>query len=224
MLKPKRKITKKEIRQDPLLETINELQHKFVEYKPWVIRVGTVLIVLVVVIILMQNWRTSKRLEGEAIFGRALVAYEQEDYENAQFQFEALTEEFGGFYSGKVGRYYLGSLAYNKAEYEVAEDHLTRFAKSGVDGILCKNSHVMLADIYKKTDRLEKVETELLKAVELSTSDDDKYALQLNLAKYYTNNGDIEKAEKLVEVILNDKEVPYNLKKQAEEISGSILK
>ncbi len=223
MLKPKRKITKKEIRQDPLLETINELQQKFVEYKPWIIRVGSVLVVIAALLVFMQTSRSAKRVEGETIFGRALVAYEQGDFENAQFQFEALSEEYSGFNSGKVGRYYLGVMAYDNQDFERAEEHLIKFNKSGLDAIMCKNSHIMLADIYKKTGQDKKVEKELKKAAELSSIDSDRYSVELSLVKYYIEKGEKEKAKALVSTILDDKEIPYNLKKQAEELSGGML-
>ncbi len=223
MLKPKRKITKKEIRQDPLLETINELQHKFVEYKPWIIRIGSAVVLLVAVVLFMQNSRTTKRMEGESMFGRALVSYEKGDFDNAQFQFEILAEEYSSYNSGRLGQYYLGQIAFDKEEFTEAETYLNQFIKNGGEWILTRNAHNLLAGIYQKTDQLERVEDHLKKAVSFSTNETDKYTAELTLAEFYSNNGETDKASVLLKTILDNEELSYNIKKKAEEISGGLL-
>ncbi len=222
MLKPKRKITKKEIKQDPLLETINELQHKYVEYKPWIIRIGAAVLVLIVVIIFMQNLSSAKHLESESVFGRALVAYEIGDEENAKFQFEVLAEEYNSLDYGKISHYYLGKIGFDNHDYEIAEQELNTFVNSNKGKLLQKNAHMMLSEIYGEKGETKKTEGHLKKAVKLSSNMTDRFSAELSLAGFYLKNEQTEQAISLIHAILASKDLPYNIKKQAEELSGKI--
>jgi len=222
MLKPKRKITKKEIKHDPLLETINELQHKYVEYKPWIIRIGVAVLVLAVVIIFMQNSYSAKHLEAESVFGLALVAYETGDEENAKFQFEVLAEDYNKLDYGKISHYYLGKIGFDNHDYGIAEQELKTFAKSNKGELLQKNANMMLAEIYGEKGETKKTEDYLKKAVKLSSNETDKFSVELSLADFYIKNEQTERAISLIHAILASKDLPYNIKKQAEELSGKI--
>ena len=64
MLKPKRKITKKEIKKDPLLETVYKGQKLFEEKRNFISITAVILFSVFVTVFLVQSIKRNKEREG----------------------------------------------------------------------------------------------------------------------------------------------------------------
>ncbi|HIB29289.1 MAG TPA: hypothetical protein EYO24_02100, partial [Candidatus Marinimicrobia bacterium] len=83
MLKPKAKFTKKEMKKDPLLETINTVFEKYNEHKSMIFRAGIGIIALTVIIVFLFNRQGSQQKPADILLGNALVSLDTGDIENA---------------------------------------------------------------------------------------------------------------------------------------------
>jgi tetratricopeptide (TPR) repeat protein len=224
MLKPKVKITKKEMKKDPLLETINTVFEKYNEYKSMIFRAGIGIIALTVIIIFLFNRQGSQQKPAAILLGNALVSLDTGDIENAQFQFEVLTGEHGSTRSGKTSNYYLGSIYFDKGDYDDAKTYLEQFINSASENILLSSGHFMLSNIYKRESNQDKEEEHLELAVKFSSIPHNRHSLELALAELYVDKGTEEMAMEIVQKILNLENISSGNKKKAEELSGFLTR
>lgn len=224
MLKPKAKFTKKEMKRDPLLETINTVFEKYNEHKSMIFRAGIGIIALTVIIIFLFNRQGSQQKPADILLGNALVSMDTGDIENAQFQFELLTDDHGSTRSGKTSNYYLGSIYFDKSDYDNAKTYLERFINSASENILLSSGHFMLSNIYKRESNQDKEEEHLELAVKFSSIPHNRHSLELALAELYVDKGTEEMAMEIVQKILNLENISSGNKKKAEELSGFLTR
>ena len=224
MLKPKANFTKKEMKKDPLLETIKTVFEKYNEHKSITFRSGIGIIALTVIIVFLFNRQVSRQKPADILLGNALVSLDMGDIENAQFQFGVLTNEHGNTRSGKTSQYYLGSIYFDKSDYDNAKTHLEQFINSTSENILLSSGHFMLSNIYKKESNQNKEEEHLELAVKFSSIPHNRHSLELALAELYVNRGTEEMAMEIVQKILNLENISSGNKKKAEELSGFLTR
>ena len=146
------------------------------------------------------------------------------DIENAQFQFELLTDDHGSTRSGKTSNYYLGSIYFDKSDYDNAKTYLERFINSASENILLSSGHFMLSNIYKRESNQDKEEEHLELAVKFSSIPHNRHSLELALAELYVDKGTEEMAMEIVQKILNLENISSGNKKKAEELSGFLTR
>jgi multisubunit Na+/H+ antiporter MnhB subunit len=96
MLKPKKKITRKEIQRDPFLESVDQAQAHLEENRSLYMKAAIGLIVVLIGYNIMTEKSTQHKLDASAALGQALVALDRGDVTNAQFQLETVLNEFEG--------------------------------------------------------------------------------------------------------------------------------
>ncbi|MCS5641552.1 MAG: hypothetical protein NZ709_08600 [Candidatus Marinimicrobia bacterium] len=224
MLKPKGNFTKKEMKKDPLLETINTVFEKYNEHKSMIFRAGIGIIALTVIIIFLFNRQGSQQKPADILLGNALVSMDTGDIENAQFQFEILSDEHGSTKSGKTSNYYLGSIHFDKGDYDNAKTYLEQFINSASENILISSGHFMLSNIYKRESNQDREEEHLELAVKFSSIPHNRHSLELALAELYVDKGTEEMAMEIIQKILNLENISSSNKKKAEELSGFLTR
>ena len=224
MLKPKGNFTKKEMKKDPLLETINTVFEKYNEHKSMIFRAGIGIIALTVIIVFLFNRQGPQQKPADILLGNALVSMDTGDIENAQFQFEILSDEHGSTKSGKTSNYYLGLICFDKGDYDNAKTYLERFINSASENILLSSGHFMLSNIYKRESNQDKEEEHLELAVKFSSIPHNRHSLELALAELYVDKGTEEMAMEIVQKILNLENISSSNKKKAEELSGFLTR
>jgi TolA-binding protein len=222
MLKPKKKITRKELKRDPLLETLYKVQDRLNTNRKLYTRVAIgILAVVIVVLVVNRNYVHSQEV-ANTLFGKALVALDLGDEEQAQFQFENLIDEYGSTEMGELAYYYLGQIYYNQKKYEQAKEALSAFIAKSSNEILLPNAHRLLSDLYYREGALESAEEHLRRAVKTSYNDQVKQFATLNLARFLNTIGKVDEATNLVESILDDDELDAEIRQGAEQLYGMI--
>ena len=224
MLKAKAKFIRKEMKKDPLLETVNRVFEKYNKNKSMILRVGIGIITLTIIIVFVFNRQASRQKPADILFGNALVSMDTGDIENAQFQFEVLTDEHGSTRSGKISQYYLGSIYFDKGDYENAKTRLEQFINSTSENILLSNGHFILSNIYKRESNQRKEEEHLELAVKFSSFAHNRNSLELALAEFYAYGGKERMAMNIVQMILNLENLSSGNKKKAEELIGLLTR
>jgi predicted negative regulator of RcsB-dependent stress response len=222
MLKPKKKITKKEIKKDPFLEALYNFRNRFLENQKLITRI-VIGVVAVVVVVLILNRRASVAQENaDALFGQALVSYEIGDIDNAVFQFEQLADEYDGTKTGRLGYFYLGKISYDQKSYDAAQKHLQNFTKSSSKELLLVPAYTMLGAMAVLDEDLSLAEDYYRKALKNCNTPTEQNRAKLRLADILIDNDKISEATDLVESIVNSDNVPYKLRQDAEELFGRI--
>jgi tetratricopeptide (TPR) repeat protein len=222
MLKPKKKLTRKEIKKDPVLEKVASTYGFVQEKQTLLTRIGIGLVVGIFLIIIWNNNQKKNEEESRFLFSKALISWQADDVDDAQLQFESLAEEFSGTKNGILASYYLGVIAFNSGEMETAKSFLNDFVRKSDIDILLPNAYRILADICLKNEEIDNAFSHFTKAIKYSQGENELLQHKLNLATYYFSQHKIDDAKTLVSSILESKNISSNLKTKAEELSGKL--
>jgi len=222
MLKPKRKISKQEIKKDPFLEFINNGQQWVQDNKKIIYQVAFGIIAIVAVIYFLNNNRISSGTASEALLGKALLSQDMGDVENATFQLQTLVDDYDGTKAGIEGKYYLGKMAYDNKEMESAADYLNEYVKKGDNTILVSTAYKLLSEISLINDNNKEAEEYLRKGTKFAKDTVYYQEMSLLLANQLFENGKTSKAKKIADNILQLENISFSAKKTAEELQGRI--
>ncbi len=220
MLKPKRKISKREIQKDPFLEFINNGQQWLHDNKKIIYQVAFGVIVVVTVIYFLNNNRISSGTASEALLGKALLSQDIGDIENTKFQLQTLINDYDGTKAGIEGKYYLGKISFDNSEIETANEYLNEYVKKGNNAILMSTAYKLLSEIAIKNNLSEEAEGYLQKGIKVSKNTVYHQEMSLLLANQLFENGKTNRAKKIVDDILRQENILFSIKKTAEELQG----
>jgi len=141
MLKPKKKITKKELKQDTLISTYARLTSFYYENKKYVSYAITGIIVIVVVAIVVMNNRRANNEKAETALGKIYPAYDAGTNDVRQYQMaidgqpergimglKAISENYGGTEAGEIATFYLANAYFNLRRYDEALNLFDKFS------------------------------------------------------------------------------------------------
>ena len=219
MLKPKRKITRKEIKRDPFLETIDKLENSFEKNKKTFMNLLLSLIAITFVISFLLRKQGQKNIDSSSALGVAMVAFENRDYENAKFQFETIITEFEGTKAFNTANFYLGRIYFENNEFEKSESFLNAFINSGNPEILEIGTIRMLTHIALQKNQHDKA-LSLLDNGLRRMSRNDSIELKLIKTIVLKDQGNTDKAKSLLDEIMSEQNLPRHLKQKSEELFG----
>ncbi len=133
MLKPRKRITKKKLKEDKLVTLYFKVIDKLERNTNLILGIAAAVVIIIagVSYYLYSSHKAEEQASVE--LARAMRIYEVGDYQNAIAQLSNVTENYGGSRSGKIARFYLANAFYQIKDYENAEKNFRRFL-SGFSG------------------------------------------------------------------------------------------
>lgn len=169
MLKPKKKITKKEIKEDKLVTTYFEATTWYQTNKKIVNGVLTGMVVLAIVIVAYANNVSSNNQKATADLGKVLVYFDQAKYNvaiNGNLQenvrgLQAIVDDYGSTKAGQLGKFYLADSYFAQGDHDkalkyyldvdVKDDLVSASALAGAAACYeVKGDHEKAASTYEK--------------------------------------------------------------------------
>ena len=147
MLRPKKKITKKEIQRDPFLETVDQAQAHLEENRSRYLQLGIAILVILIGINVLSNNSQNANKEASSSLGDALLTLDLNDQTTAKFQLETVINEYENTTSASLAEYYLGKMSYDNKDNVNAEKYLNSYLINNPKGFLASSSGMILADI-----------------------------------------------------------------------------
>jgi len=128
MLKPKKRISKREIKEDKLVTTYFEAQSWFELNKKRISTVATILAVVVAAIWIYYNNRATGDLNATTDLGKVMRYYDQGQYQiaiNGAPQenirgLEQIVSDYGSTPTGQIARLYLANCYFSLSQYDKA--------------------------------------------------------------------------------------------------------
>lgn len=222
MLKPKKKITKKEIKRDPFLETVDKIEYSIEKNKNTYINIVIGIIVMLIGGNFFLKNQIDKENSAKSTLGLALVAFDNGDFENAKFQLESILLDYGNSESANVANYYLGKVAFENKDFANSMVYLDRFFNSGNLDILIPGAVKMLSNIELKNNNKEKAVSYIDKGIKNSKSVNAKIDLNLYKASVLIKEENKKLALNVLEILNNDYDLSGNQKRLYEELIGMI--
>ena len=222
MLKPKRKISKKEIKRDPFLESIFSIKTHFTDKKQRYTRI--ILAVLAVFIIgsFYLKSQDTNMDSAENILSKAMVFLALNDEDNAMIHLQEVIDEYGSTVAGRNASFYLGRIYLDKGEYDLALPYFEKYASNGRNPILTGSVYQAIVNIYRSKQDLSNAIKFQKMCIKHSNSKEEKAWASLTLADLSLANGDKVTASELVKGILADFKNNNGIKQRADEITGRI--
>lgn len=134
MLQPKKKISKREIKQDKLVTRAMQVEAWALQNKQTLTYAGLALVAIVVALIVWNDRRSAAEIESSTRLARILPVYDQGDFQQAidgvpsegTFGLRSIVEEYAGTNAGTLAHLYYGNSLVEIGKYaealEVYED------------------------------------------------------------------------------------------------------
>ena len=155
MLKPKRKILRKEIQRDPFLDSLFSFKTHFLDYKQLYTRITIGFIALVIVGTFILRSKASNYNSAELMLSKGMIYVEQGDNQNAIIHLQEVVDEFANTIHGENASYYLGKIHYDRGDYDLALPYFEEYANEGENILLLGASFQALVEIFKSKSNLE---------------------------------------------------------------------
>ena len=220
MLKPQRKITRKEIKRDPFLETIDKIEYNFEQNKKTYLYIALGLIAVIISVNILLNKQGQKDIDSNSALGMALVAFDNKDYENAKFQFESILSDFSGTNSSNIANYYLGKISFENNGLIKAESYLNEYLNNSEPDILIPGTIKILSNIALKNNEFDKAIKLLDRGVGLGLDNNISNEFKLLKVSILIEQDKVEIAQNILNEILLEKKLPIHLKQRSEELIG----
>lgn len=205
MLKPKKKISKKEMKQDPLIGAYEQAQVYYYENKKYVSYALTALLVIVIGIVIFVNNRRANNEKAAAELGKVFTLYDGGTTNPQQYKLaidgqpergimglKTIVDNYGGTESGELARFYLANAYYQLGQYDDALRNFDNFSTSS--DILKSSTLAGMGGCYEAKGEYAKAASEYDKASS-TTSNPLQIPDFLNAAgRCYGLSGEKEKA------------------------------
>ena len=220
MLKPQRKITRKEINRAPFLETVDKIEYNFEQNKKTYLYIALGLIAVIISVNVLLNKQVQKDIDSNSALGIALVAFDNEDYENAKFQFETILLDFSGTNSSNIANYYLGKISFENNELIKAESYLNEYLNNSEPDILIPGTIKILSNIALKNNEFDEAIKLLDRGLRLGLDNNISNEFKLLKVSVLIEQDKVEIAQYILNEILLEKKLPIHLKQRSEELIG----
>ena len=223
MLKPRRKIIKKELKKDPYIEFLakakNNVDKNRTLYMRWALGVVTV---IVAVAFFSNNLQKSKDAAAESL-GKALVTLASGDVDNATLQFEFVADEYDNNESGNLAKYYLARSHFNDKDYLAASSYLNEIADASFKLTQFPLSiYKMLALIALEDGDQAAAVDHYEQALAKAEVTQQEQNIVLDLADVLLTMGDFGRSLELVQKVLDEAAPRTPVHNRAEELFGRI--
>ena len=223
MLKPRRKIIKKELKKDPYIEFLakakNNVDKNRTLYMRWALGVVAV---IVAVAFVSNNLQKSKDSAAESL-GKALVTLASGDVDNANLQFEFVADEYDNNESGNLAKYYLARSHFNDKDYLAASSYLNEIADASFKLTQFPLSiYKMLALIALEDGDQAAAVDHYEQALAKAEVTQQEQNIILDLADVLLTMGDFGRSLELVQKVLDEAMPRTPVHNRAEELFGRI--
>ena len=222
MLKPKKKITKKDIQRDPFLESVDQAQAHLEDNRSLYLKIGSAVLILIVVFNILSNKNNQQIQKASASLGEALITLDRDDKTTAQFQLETVLNNYDKTPASETATYFLGKMMYDSGQFEEAKTYLEAYTKKNSKGFLSAPACIMLSDISIEENNISDAVNFLDKGINYATSDKDIRLLKLRKASIELDRGNSDIAKSIVQEVLLDEKITSWNKQIAQEIVGRI--
>ena len=223
MLRPKKKITKKEIKRDPFLETVDQAQAHIEENRSKYLQVGIGIVALIIGLNVISNNSNIRKSKASSSLGDALITMDLNDPITAKFQLETVINEYENTTSASLAEYYLGKMSYDNSDNVNAEKYLSSYLNDNPKGFLAPSASIILADIFIDEEDFETGIVLLDNCIKNTKSIKDLRKLKIRKAEYHLHNGQKTEAKLIIERLLLEEDLSSMDKQLSQEIMGKIL-
>jgi len=204
-LRKKVKITKRQLKEDELLQAVMTSTAFLKEY--WQkIAIGVCIIVVAAGISAFYlSFQKNKLSESGVLYSQARLAYQDGNQEEAITYFEQLVDQYGGTQNGKEGLMFLGNIYFEKDEFVRAVEMYEKCKKSfSKEDIFYMSAREGIAACYEGQKKYDEAAKEYEAIANSSTDENVSIRNLMAAAVAYQEAGDVSQAKKQYQKIIDE--------------------
>ena len=223
MLKPRRKIIKKELKKDPYIDFLSKVKNNVDENKKLYMRLVLGTVVIITALLFFRNNLQNSKDAGAESLGKALVTLASGDLDNATLQVEFIADEYDNNEAGTLAKYYLARAHFNDKDYLAAYSYLNQIANENFKLAQFPVSiYKMLGFIALEDGDQAAAMDYYEQALEKSKIVQQEQSITLDLADVLLKMGDFGRSLELVQKVLDEADPRTPVNNRAEELIGRI--
>lgn len=165
MLKPKKKITKQDLKEDKFVKFTLQAKTYLDENSKQVFYMVSGILAIILIVIIFVYVHNTKVEEAGAQLGIAQVEYSNLNYDKAIKRLEKLIDNYGGTDESDQGLFLLANILYQKDKFEDAKKYFEEFVDSySGSNILLASGIAGLAACYEKENKFSEAAESYAKA------------------------------------------------------------
>jgi TolA-binding protein len=127
MLKPRKRLTKKQLKEDKLLTFYVKVSKWYETYSKFVLGGGVAIVLIIAAGLYYKNSTRKAESAASVELARAIRVYDAEDYQNSIAMLSSLVDGSGNTRSGKIALLYLANSFYKTGDYDHALNDYKKF-------------------------------------------------------------------------------------------------
>ena len=161
MLKPKKRITKHELKEDKFVKTTLQVKTYIDENYRQVVTVVLAVFAIIVLFIVYGQLKSDTHMEAQAELGIAQIEYTNNNLDKASARLISLIDEYGGTDEGQQGMLMLANIYFIQNKYQDAEKYFQDFVDS------YSGSEILVASGYSGLASCKEVDKDFAAAADL---------------------------------------------------------
>ncbi len=223
MLKPKRRVSKKELKQDELLEFLYKAETFIRQRKKLLSYAIFGVAVIVVVGIMMYNSRQNAEIQAAAALGSAQTLYDQGEYQQVIDQLEPVTADYRGTKSAGIGVFYIASACDRQGNHAEARKYYRQYLdRYDNDPLLSASALASLAAIHTDQGNFDEALDHYQKAIRRAPHRFLAQRFTLAAAEVAFTSGSPDNARSMLTTLLENEDLKTDVRTEARELLAMI--
>ena len=223
MLKPKRKITRDQIKNDSFVEAIFDIRSYVMDNSKLLSRIGGGFVVLLLIIVFLGQSSKNNKREAEFLLTQSNVYLDNGDSQNAKIILQELVDEYGNTESGRLGGYHLAQLHIKNNEKESALSLLLKYSKKGENLFLLASANESISSLYQENNDIRNAIKYQTVAAENSYSKKKGALSKLKLIELYIKDGSLDMSSNLLNELKSEHKDDPDMMKSIDYVSGLLM-
>ena len=223
MLKPKRKITRDELKKDSFVESVFELRSYLKDNLTILSRIGGGLVLIIALAIFFGQSSRNNFREAEFLLTQSSLYLDNGDTQNAKILLQELTDEYSGTEPGRLGSYYLAQLHLKSNNSESALPLLLNYSKKGENSFLLSSANHAISSIYHQNNDIKNAIKYQLASIKNSKTEKDGAFSSIKLAELYIKDGSFKNSSNILDEIKNNFSDDLDVMNKVEYVSGLLM-
>lgn len=204
MLKPKKRITKQDLKEDKFVKTTLQVKSYIDENYRQVVTVVLGIFAVIVIFIVYGQLKKESAMEAQAELGIAQIEYSNNNLDKASERLLNLIEEYGSSEEGQQGMLMLANIYFVQNKYADSEKYFQEFVDS------YSGSDILLSSGYAGLASCKEVDKDYSNAAELyeKAADAAPDYIEADNFRYlsglcYKKAGNVENASRIFQAIID---------------------
>ena len=202
-MSPKRRITKKQIKEDKLVTFSFRILELFQKYTNQILIGAGAVVVVTILIYFFLNSRATQAKEAGALLGQANLELRAGNTQSAISGLDMVIRRYAGTKSGKRAIFLLANAYFQSKEYQLAKDAFEKYLVQGKDPFLRASACAGIAQCYLEMGEFSSAGENFLKATQVSSEDFLRREYLFNAAWSFSKTGQKQKAKELYQKLID---------------------